>query len=154
MICEKCGTDHEDSTTLCKSCGAELTRSPATPDSPAAMAVCKSCGYPVKPGMTFCGKCLGAKLDTIKGGPKVSRNDRIVAARISNKERQLRQVSLVGPAVTLIVGIFSCLAVIKTIFGAFLGIPLIIFATWWASELIQEKNKIRAEIVEFQKDFD
>jgi len=78
----------------------------------------------------------------------------VVAARISNKERQLRHISLVGPVITLIVGIFCCLAVIKTIMGAIIGIPLIIFASWWASELLMERKKIKAEIEEFRKQFD
>ena len=154
MICPQCGTGNDEHSARCPSCGAELARAPAHSASPLPMGVCQSCGDPVKSGTTLCSKCLGARLDTIKGGPKISRNDRVVSARISNKERQLRHVSLVGPMITAIVGGFCCLAVIRTMIGAIIGVPLIIFSTWWASELLMERKKIKAEIAEFQKQFD
>lgn len=154
MICPQCGTGNGEHSANCTLCGTDPGQAPAHPAPPSPLAVCLSCGDPVQPGTTLCSRCLGARLDTIKGGPKISRNDRVVAARISNKERQLRHVSLVGPTITAIVGVFCCLAVIKTIMGAIIGIPLIIFATWWAGELIMERKKIKVDIEEFQKQFD
>ena len=141
MFCQKCGAENKDGAAFCNSCGVDLRIAPVTAADPLTTGACESCGTWVPVGEKLCSRCLAIKLEDIKG-PTISKNSKIIAAKIAAKKEEINNISQAGPVLTVIVGIFFCIFII----GAITGIPLIIFAIWWSSNREKEKKKLQGEL--------